>query len=128
MLKTATLGLLVTLIALPVESQAQTRKGPNGGTIVSSQGHPIEFVLNGQDLTFYVGDDDGSPLSTANFKGRAAIQDSGKTVTVALQPAAPNKMVGKAEKPVSSKARVVLSTTFRAGSHTHTLTARFVTE
>jgi hypothetical protein len=127
-MKVATLGLLAALIALPIAAQAQAKKGPNGGTIVSSEGHPIEFVLNGQELTFFLGDDDGSPLATKNFKGRATIQDGGKTVTVALQPAAPNKLVGKAEGPVGSKARVVFSASFRAGGHGHTLTARYVTE
>jgi hypothetical protein len=127
-MKVATLGLLAALIALPVAAQAQAKKGPNGGTVVSSEGHPIEFVLNGQDLTFFVGDDDGSPLPTKGFKGRATIQDAGKTSTVTLQPAAPNKLVGKAEGPVGSKARVVLSASFRAGGHAHTLTARYVTE
>jgi hypothetical protein len=128
MLKVSTLGLLAALIALPIAAQAQTKKGPNGGTIVSSQGHPIEFVMNGQDLTFFVGDDDGSPLPTKGFKGRATIQDGAKTTTVALQPAAPNKMVGKAESLVGSKARVVFSATFREGSHSHTLTGRYVTQ
>lgn len=128
MLKVATLGLLAGLIALPIAAQAQTRKGPNGGTIVSSLGHPIEFVVKGQELTFFVGDDDGSPLPTKGFKGRATVQDGGKTATVALQPAAPNKLVGKTENPVGSKARVVFSASFREGSHSHTLTARYVTE
>ena len=127
-MKIATVGLLAALIALPVAAQAQAKKGPNGGTLVSSEGHPIEFVLNGQDLTFFVGDDDGSPLPTKGFKGRATIQEGGKTLTVALQPAAPNKMVGKAEGPVGSKARVVFSANFREGGHSHTLTARYVTD
>ena len=128
MLKIATLGLFAALIALPCAAQAQSKKGPNGGTIMSSQGHPIEFVASGQDLTFFLGDDDGSPLATKGFKGKATIQDGGKTMTVALQPAAPNKLVGKAENPLGSKARVVFSASFRAGSHSHTLTARYVTE
>jgi hypothetical protein len=127
-MKAVTFGLLAALIALPIAAQAQAKKGPNGGTIVSSQGHPIEFVLKGQDLTFFVGDDDGSPLATNGFKGRATIQDGGKTATITLQPAAPNKLVGKAEGAVGSKARVVFSANFREGVHSHTLTARYVTE
>jgi hypothetical protein len=128
MLKYAFFGILAVLAAFPVNAEAQTKKGPNGGVIVSADGHPIEFVVKDQDLTFYIGDDDGSPLPTKNMRGRATIQDGGKTTTVQLQPAAPNKMIGKASGPIASKARVVFSGTFREGSHTHTLTARYVTE
>jgi hypothetical protein len=37
-------------------------------------------------------------------------------------------MIGKAETAVGSKARVVFSANFREGSHSHTLTARYVTD
>ena len=47
--------------------------------VVTSQGHAIEFVAKGQDLVFYINDDDGSPLSTKAMRGRATVQDDGKT-------------------------------------------------
>jgi hypothetical protein len=103
---------------------AQQKKGANGGMVVTSQGHPIEFVAKGQDLVFYINDDDGSPLSTKAMRGRATVQDGGKTTTVPLEPAAPNMMVGKLQAPLGSKARVV----FSANLHGHSLTARYVTE
>ena len=96
--------------------------------MVTSSGHPIEFVLKGQELFFYLSDDDGSPLQTKNMQGRATVQDGGKTVTLPLQPSAPNIMTGKLQVPLGSKARVVFSATFRENSHTHALTARYVTE
>jgi hypothetical protein len=92
--------------------------------VVTSQGHPIEFVLKGQELVFYVSDDDGSPLSTKEMRGRATVQDGGKTTTVPLEPATPNMMVGKLQGPLGPKARVV----FSANLHGHSLTARYVTE
>ena len=59
------------------------KKGANGGMVTTSQGHPIEFVLKGQELTFYVNDDDGSPLPTKDMQGRATIsgrrQDENRT-------------------------------------------------
>lgn len=124
MLKLVFVGMLAALIGLSSHALAQTRKGPNGGIVVSSQGHPIEFVLRGQELTFYLIDDDGTPLATKGLKGRAVVQDGGKTVTVTLQPAAPNMLVGKAEGPIGVKARVV----FSASVPGHALTARYVTE
>jgi hypothetical protein len=124
MLKYGLLALLVTMIAPADLAQAQSKRGANGGMIVTSHGHPIEFVLRGQEIVFYIGDDDGSPLPTKDMKGRATVQDGGKTTTVALQPVAPNMMVGKLQGPLGSKARVA----FSASLHGHSLTARYVTD
>jgi hypothetical protein len=128
MLKHGLLALLIVASATASLAQTPPNKGANGGMVATSQGHPIEFVLKGQELTFYVNDDDGSPLPTKDMQGRATVQDGGKTKTVQLQPAAPNMMIGKAEAPLGSKARVAFSATFRIKAHTHTLTARYVTE
>jgi hypothetical protein len=122
MLRYALIGLL--LAATAAIATAQSQKGPNGGTIVKSHGHPIEFVQKGQELVFYIGDDDGSPLPTKTMRGRATVQDAGKTTTVTLAPGEPNLMTGKAQAPLGAKARIVFSGTL----HGHTLTARYVAE
>ena len=125
MFKHALFALLIAMTATASVAHAQQKKGANGGMVVTSQGHPIEFVAKGQDLVFYINDDDGSPLSTKAMRGRATVQDGGgKTTTVPLEPAAPNMMVGKLQAPLGSKARVV----FSANLHGHALTARYVTE
>jgi hypothetical protein len=124
MLKHGLLALVIATTATIGLAEAQSKKGANGGMVVTSQGHPIEFVLKGQELVFYVSDDDGSPLSTKDMRGRATVQDGGKTTTVSLEPATPNMMVGKLQAPLGSKARVV----FSANVHGHSLTARYVTE
>jgi hypothetical protein len=128
MLKYGMCALLIMVSASDGFAQTPPKKGANGGMVATSQGHPIEFVLKGQEFIFYLSDDDGSPLPTKDMQGRATVQDGGKTATVSLQPAAPNMMVGKAEAALGSKARVVFSGTFRVKAHTHTLTARYVTE
>jgi hypothetical protein len=124
MFKYALFPLLIALTATAGLAQTQPKKGANGGMIVTSQGHPIEFVLKGQELIFYLSDDDGSSLSTKDMRGRATVQDGGKTTTVPLEPAAPNMMIGTLQAPLGSKARVV----FSANLHGHALTARYVTE
>ncbi len=124
MFKHAMFALLIVMTATASIAHAQQKKGANGGMVVASQGHPIEFMVKGQDLVFYINDDDGSPLSTKEMRGRATVQDGGKTTTVPLEPAAPNMMVGKLQAPLGSKARVV----FSANLHGHALTARYVTE
>jgi hypothetical protein len=124
MLKHCMFALMIAMIATASVAQTQPKKGPNGGMVVTSQGHPIEFVLRGQELVFYVSDDDGSLLSTKEMRGRATVQDGGKTATVPLEPAAPNMMVGKLQAPLGSKARIV----FSANLHGHSLTTRYVTE
>jgi hypothetical protein len=75
----------------------RSSEASNGGPVVTSQGHPIEFVYQGQEIIFYVGDDDGSPLPTKQMKGRTTIQQGEKAVTVQLKPSSPNMMVGKAD-------------------------------
>ena len=124
MFKHGLVALLIAVTATATVAHAQQKKGANGGMVVTSQGHPIEFVAKGQDLVFYINDDDGSPLSTKAMRGRATVQDGGKTTTVPLEPAAPNIMIGKLQAPLGSKARVV----FSANLHGHALTARYVTE
>jgi hypothetical protein len=114
-------ALVAGLLALPGLASAQTKTGANGGPVVTSEGHPIEFVRSGLDITFYVSDDDGSPLDTKNMRGRATVQDAGKTTTVQLAPSGPNKMVGKLQSELSPQARVV----FSASLHGHSLTARY---
>jgi hypothetical protein len=117
-------AVLIAMIATASFAQAQPKKGPNGGMVVTSQEHPIEFVLEGQKLIFYISDHDGSSLSTKDMRGRATVQEGGKTATVPLEPAAPNMMIGNLQAPLGSKARVV----FSANLHGHSLTARYVTE
>ena len=107
---------------LIANAEAQT-KGPNGGMVVKVEDHPIEFVLRGQEIVFYVGDHDGKPMPTKGLKARAIVQDGGKTMTIALSPAPPNTFVGKLAAPLGAKARVVFSS-FIDG---HSLQARFVT-
>jgi len=117
------LTVIAAMAAMPHLAAAQT-KGSNGGPVVKSQGHPIEFVRKGADIVFYVGDDDGSPLLTKDMRGRATVQDGGKTVTVPLAPASPNMMTGKLQSELSPKAIVV----FSASLHGHSLTARYSAE
>jgi hypothetical protein len=124
MLKHGLLAIVIITSATTALAEAQSRKGANGGTVITSEGHPIEFVLKGQELVFYVTDHDGSPFPTKDMRGRATVQDGGKTTTVELEPATPNMMVGKLQASLGSKARVV----FSGSSHGHSLTARYVTE
>ena len=124
MFKHVLVSLLIAMTATASIAHAQQKKGTNGGMVITSQGHPIEFVAKGQDLVFYINDDDDSPLSTKAMRGRATVQDSGKTTTVPLEPAAPNMMIGKSQAPLGAQARVVLP----ANLHGHALHARSVTE
>ena len=117
--------LLAAAVALTLigSAGAQT-KGPNGGIVVKADDHPIEFVLRGQEIVFYVSDHDGKPLATKGIQARAVIQDKGKTTTVTLAPAEPNMFVGKLAAPIGSKVRIV----FSSRMHDHALQARFVTD
>jgi hypothetical protein len=115
---------IIATIATPGVASAQAAKGSNGGAVVKSEGHPIEFVRNSLDITFYLADHDGSPISTKDMKARATVQDGGKTVTVPLSPATPNRMGGKLQAELSPKAIVVFSGNLEG----HDLTARYTAE
>lgn len=118
------LAMIAVMASMPDLAAAQAKKGSNGGPVVTSEGHPIELVSKGTDIVFYVGEHDGSPYATKDMKGRATIQDGGKTVIVPLTPASPNMMRGKLEAELSPKAKVVFSAT----AHDHSLTARYAGE
>jgi hypothetical protein len=124
MFKHGLFALVIAVVATASFAEPQPTRGPNGGMVVTSQEHPIEFVVKEQELIFYVSDHDGSSFSTKDMRGRATVQDGGKTTSVPLEPAAPNMMVGKLQAPLGSKARVV----FSANLHGHSLTARYLTE
>jgi hypothetical protein len=116
-----TLMIAAVSLTLTVSADAQT-KGPNGGVVVKVEDHPVEFVLRGQEIVFYIGDHDGKPMPTKGLKARAVVQDGGKTSTITLSPAAPNMFVGKLAVPLGAKARVVFSSAIEG----HNLQARFV--
>lgn len=118
------LAMIVALTASVGPATAQTKKGNNGGPVVTSQGHAIEFIHKGGEMIFYIGDHDGSPLPTKDMTGRATVQQDGKTVTVQIKPVNPNMMAGKAETELAPQARVV----FSSNVHGHSLTARYTVE
>ena len=117
-------ALIVAAVSLTLIANADAEtKGPNGGIVVKAEDHPVEFVFRDQEIVFYVGDHDGKPMPTKGLKARAVVQVGGKTMTIALSPAEPNRFVGKLAAPLGPKARVVFSSVFDG----HNLQARFVT-
>lgn len=117
-------ALMVAAVTLTLVAGAGAEtKGPNGGIVVKVDDHPVEFVLSDQEIVFFLGGHDGKPMSTKGLKARAVVQVGGKTMTIALSAAPPNRFVGKLAAPLGSKARVVFSSVFDG----HNLQARFVT-
>jgi hypothetical protein len=117
-------ALMIAAVSLTLVASAGAQtKGPNGGIVMKVDDHPIEFVFTDQEIVFFLGDHDGKPMSTKGLKARAVVQVGGKTMTINLAPAAPNRLVGKLAAPLGSKARVVFSSVFDG----HNLQARFVT-
>ena len=109
-------ALAATLLAAPARAA-----GPNGGQTVVADGHPVELVATGTGVTFFLSDEDGKPVDTAGLGAKAYIQAEGRTETLTLKPAAPNRWVAELKAPLPAGARLVLS----AKVHGHTLQARF---
>jgi hypothetical protein len=112
--------------AAPAFAQnAAARRGPNGGQVVTADGHPIELVVSGTSLTLYLNDHDGRPASSARASGRVTVQAGGQTATANLAPAEPNRLVGTLAAPLSAGARVVFNGALGDG---HRVTARYVVD
>ena len=104
----------------------EVSKGPNGGPVVDVAGHHVEMVAKGTEFVLYLTDAADKPLSSMGTKAaRAIVQDAGKTATVALSPAEPNKLVGALAQTLGKGARVVISATLADG---HALQARFTND
>jgi hypothetical protein len=102
----------------------ESAKGPNGGPVVDSVGHHVEMVAKGTELVLFLTGDADKPIASAGTRNaRAVVQDSGKTATVPLQPAEPNRLVGTLSAPLGNGARVVVSATMADGQ---AVQARFV--
>jgi hypothetical protein len=119
---------VVVILALAgwplVASAHELAKGPNGGPVVDSAGHHVEMVAKGTEFVLFLTEADDKPLASAGTKNaRAIVQDGGKTATVALQPAEPNRLIGTLSQPLGPGARVVVSATMADG---HGVQARFV--
>ena len=114
----------LAIAAAPFAATAhEMAKGPNGGPVVDSAGHHVEMVAKDTGLVLYLPEGADKPLVSAGVRNaRAVVQDGGKTATVPLQPAEPNKLVGVLAQPLGSGARVVVSATMADG---HTVQARF---
>ena len=122
-MKRLLLALAVATSPLAVLAH-ETAKGPNGGPVADSAGHHLEMVAKGTELVLYLTEEADRPLASAGTRNaRAIVQDGGKTATVPLQPAEPNRLVGTLAQPLSKGARVVVSATMADG---HTVQARFV--
>jgi hypothetical protein len=113
--------ILVTALAAALLATPAAAAGPNGGQTATADGHPIEFVGSATGVTFFLSDEDGTPLSTEGLSAKAYIQAGGKTETLILKPAAPNRLVADLKAPLPAGAKVVLS----AKLHGHNLQARF---
>ena len=117
--------LALAIAASPLAAAShEMATGPNGGPVVDSSGHHVEMVAKGSELVLFLTEADDKPLASVGTKNaRAIVQDGGKTATVQLQPAEPNKLVGALAHPLGPGARVVVSATMADG---HTVQARFV--
>jgi hypothetical protein len=119
------LFLALAIAATPFAVVAhESAKGPNGGPVVDSAGHHVEMVANGSELVLFLSGEADKPIASAGTKNaRAIVQDGGKTATVPLQPAEPNRLIGTLSGPLGKGARVVVSATMADG---HAVQARFV--
>jgi hypothetical protein len=117
--------LALAAAAMPLATAAhEAARGPYGGPVVDSAGHHVEMVANGTELVLFLTGDADKPIASAATKSaRAIVQDGGKTATVPLRPAEPNKLVGELPTALGKGARVIVSAIMADGQ---AVQARFV--
>lgn len=114
--------LLPALLAIGLALAAPCfAAGPNGGQTTVVDGHQFEFVATETGITVFVTEGDGRPIDMAGASAKAFVQAEGKTQTLTLTPAAPNRLVADLKAPLPAGAKIVLS----AKMHGHTHQARF---
>ncbi len=106
-------------------SQRAPTRGPNGGMVAVADGHPIELVVEGQTVTFFLNGENGRPEPSRGASGRVVIQAGGQTATVSLTPAEPNRLVGQLAVPLAAGARLVFTGAMADG---HRIQARYSME
>ncbi|WP_407521948.1 hypothetical protein [Methylobacterium oryzisoli] len=117
-------ALAILLAAGLAGSAVAQTPGPNGGQTTVADGHPIEFVSRDKEITFFVIGEDGKPVDTKPLSARAVVQVGGKTQTITLAPATPNRFTGALAAPLPAGSKVVLTSKV----HGHSLQARFETK
>ena len=90
-----------------------------------ADGHPVELVISGTDLTLFLNEEDDRPSSSARATGRVTVQTGGQTPTLPLRFTEPNRLVATLSAPLASDARVVFNGTSSDGDRA---TARWTIE
>ena len=93
----------------PGHSHGHSHKGPNGGIVADVPGGHAELVESASELAVYLTDEDAKPMSSANASAKATVLAGGKTETLDLAPAAPNKLTTSLAAPLAKGARVVVA-------------------
>ncbi|MBM3643695.1 MAG: hypothetical protein FJX02_05030 [Alphaproteobacteria bacterium] len=117
MFRVFTMALAGLLFALPVSAH-EPRDGPHGGRLVDAgTSWHLELVATGvPEVTAYLSDAQDKPISAGGFRAQAILVVDGKAVRFALEPAADNRLVGRAPVPVPRGVKGAVQLTAPDGS------------
>lgn len=93
----------------PGHSHGHSHKGPNGGIVADVPGGHAELVESPSELAVYLTDEDAKPMSSDKASAKATVLVGGKTETLDMAPAAPNKLTTSLGAPLAKGARVVVA-------------------
>lgn len=126
-MKTMTLALLAAL-ALSTSALAagggHSHKGPNGGALIDVTGGHAELVDTPTEIALYFSDEDGKPQSAKGASGKATVMSGGKTETLVLSPATPEKLTAPSRSRSPRATRSSSRPRQRTGARSRAATSR----
>jgi hypothetical protein len=113
----------VLLMAASTASAHDEAKGANGGQVVDSKGHHLEFTAKDGAISIYLTDEKDHPIDSKGATGRVIIQDGATNTPVDLMPAEPNLLTAKTAAALTPGAKLVVSAKLSDG---HDIQGRFI--
>jgi hypothetical protein len=115
MRKTTFVLIAMLLSAIPTFAH-EVLKGPTGGQVADAGEYHVEVLAKSNLIEVFLSDASDKPLAATGFKGLAILLIDGKQQRVALDPAGPDRLSGKATGHASPVVKGVVQLTTPKGN------------
>ena len=114
-MKLTNIALAVALVFTPTTSFAhgEPPQAAHGGQVQEVQENWVELVMSKDQVTLYILDQAGKPVSASEVSGTASVLVGAKVYKLELTPAAENRL--DAQLPVAASGKVVATVSLKIG-------------